>query len=42
MSKRLLTAATAIALSALALPADAGPYADDAGRAKAPADCGGA
>jgi hypothetical protein len=33
MSKRLLTAATAIALSALALPADAGPYADDTGHA---------
>jgi Peptidase M15 len=33
LSKRLLTAATAIALSALALPARAGPYADDAGRA---------
>ena len=36
MSKRLLTAAAAIALSALSLPADAGPPADDAGRAKAP------
>jgi hypothetical protein len=34
MGKRLLTAATAIALSALALPADAGPTADDTGRAK--------
>ena len=35
MNKRLLTAATAIALTALALPADAGPHADDAGDAKA-------
>jgi hypothetical protein len=34
MGKRLLTAATAIALSALALPAAAGPTADEAGRAK--------
>ena len=34
MRKRLLTAATAIALSALALPAGAGPSADDASRAK--------
>jgi hypothetical protein len=36
MSKRLLIAAAAIALSALSLPADAGPPADDTGRAKAP------
>jgi hypothetical protein len=36
MGKRLLTAATAIALSALALPADAGPLADDARRANVP------
>ena len=35
MGKRLLTAATAIALSA-GSPADAGPTADDTGRAKAP------
>ena len=34
MGRRLLTAATGIALSALALPADAGPTADEAGRAK--------
>ena len=35
MSKRLLTAATVIALSALALPADAGPYAENTGHEKA-------